>query len=85
MDPGRTGYGQAMAPDSPDWTVPAPLRALLWWPGIAFVLALVAPEPVGSIAAAGLLLMGLGALAEAVGRRTRRTAGGVDAPELEPA
>ncbi len=59
-----------MATDSPDWTVPAPLRALLWWPGVAFVLALVAPDAaVGSIAATGLVLVALGALAEAVGRR----------------
>jgi hypothetical protein len=59
-----------MAPDSPHWTVPAPLHPLLWWPGVAFVLALVAPEAaVGSIAAAGLVLVALGALAGAVGRR----------------
>jgi hypothetical protein len=59
-----------MAPDSPDWTVPAPLRALLWWPGVAFVLVLIAPDAaVGSIAGAGLVLVALGALAGAVGRR----------------
>ena len=39
-----------MAADSPDWTVPAPLHALLWWPGVAFVLVLVAlGAPVGAV------------------------------------
>ncbi|MBW0114912.1 hypothetical protein [Pseudonocardia abyssalis] len=81
-----------MAPDSPDWTVPASLRALFWWPGVAFALALIAPEAaVGSIAVAGLVLVALGALAEAVGRRTRTAAPEVldastfQASEFEPA
>lgn len=69
MKPARRGYAQ----DSPDWTVPTPLRALLWWPGSAFVLALVAPDAaVGSIAGAGLVLMALGAPAGAIGRRLTR-------------
>jgi hypothetical protein len=72
-----------MASDSPDWTVPAPLRALLWWPGVAFVLVLIAPDAaVGSIATAGLVLVTLGALAGAVGRRVRGAA--ADAGGLEP-
>lgn len=72
-----------MASDSPDWTVPAPLRALLWWPGVAFVLVLIAPDAaVGSIATAGLVLVTLGALAGAVGRRARSAA--VDAVGIEP-
>lgn len=86
MERSRTGYGQDMAPDSPDWTVPAPLRALLWWPGVAFVLALVAPDAaVGSIAVAGMVLVALGAAAEVVGRRLPRAPGVADepAPELE--
>lgn len=76
-----------MASDSHDWTVPAPLRALLWWPGVAFVLALVVPDAaVGSIAAAGLVLVALGALAGAVGRRLARspeTVADDAAPEFE--
>lgn len=76
-----------MASDSHDWTVPAPLRALLWWPGVAFVLALVVPDAaVGSIAAAGLVLVALGALAGAVGRRLARSPEPVAddaAPEFE--
>ncbi|MBW0092329.1 hypothetical protein I4I73_16710 [Pseudonocardia sp. KRD-184] len=76
-----------MAPDSPDWTVPAPLRALLWWPGVSFVLVLVAPQAaVGSIVVAGLALMVVGLLA---GRLTRAASeGGMvtsDRSELEPA
>lgn len=63
-----------MAPDSPDWTVPAPLRALLWWPGIAFVLVVAPDAAVGSIAVAGLVLVALGALAGTVGRRLGRAA-----------
>jgi len=77
-----------MASDSPDWTVPAPFRALLWWPGIAFVLVLIAPDAaVGSIAAAGLALVTLGALMGAVGRRAgdaTSDAGGLE-PEYEAA
>lgn len=73
-----------MAPDSPDWTVPTPLRALLWWPGVAFVLALVAPDAaVGSIATAGLVLVALGALAGAVGRRLTRSPAVADDPVPE--
>lgn len=73
-----------MAPDSPDWTVPAPLRALLWWPGVAFVLVLVAPEAaVGSIAVAGLVLVALGALAGAVARRLPRISPVADEPAVE--
>ena len=34
-----------MASEHYDWTVPAPLRALLWWPPVAFVLVLVDPTP----------------------------------------
>lgn len=73
-----------MAPDSPDWTVPAPLRALLWWPGVAFVLALVTPDgAVGSIALAGLVLVVLGALVGAVARRLPRVAPVADEPAVE--
>lgn len=70
---GPTGYPPSMAPESSEWTVPAPLRALLWWPAVAFVLVLVAPDTAeGSIALAGLVLVGAGAAAAAIGRRLRR-------------
>lgn len=75
-----------MAPDAPDWTVPAPLRALLWWPGVAFALVLIAPDAaVGSIALAGLVLVGLGALVPVVGRRLRRAPVAAERVGLESA
>jgi hypothetical protein len=59
-----------MAPEHRDWTVPVPLRALLWWPAVSFVLVLVAPEAAaGSIALAGLVLVLLGAVATKLRRR----------------
>jgi len=52
-----------MPPSARDWTVPAPLRALLWWPALSFVIVLVAPDlAAGAIAATGLVLAALGAL-----------------------
>ena len=59
-----------------DWTVPAPLRALLWWPPLAFLVVLLDPgaAPV-TIAATGALLAVLGVVGAAVGRAlTRRRA-----------
>jgi hypothetical protein len=59
-----------------DWTVPAPLRALLWWPPVAFVVAMVEPAAAAStIAAAGGVLAALGALVAAVGRAVARRLG----------
>ena len=53
-----------------DWTVPAPLRALLWWPPVALVMAMVAPAAAaGTIAIAGGVLAVLGVLVSAVARR----------------
>jgi hypothetical protein len=63
-----------MAPHKREWTVPAPLRALLWWPATAFVLVMVAPDAAaGSIAVAGAVLVAFGALASMVTRRLGRT------------
>jgi membrane protein implicated in regulation of membrane protease activity len=62
-----------MAPDKREWSVPAPVRALLWWPGAAFVLVMVAPDAAAvGIAAAGVLLVTLGLVLPAVSRRLRR-------------
>jgi hypothetical protein len=62
-----------MAPDKREWTVPAPLRALMWWPGTAFVLVMVAPDAAAaSIAASGAVLVALGAVLPIVARRLRR-------------
>lgn len=88
MGPRPIGYSAHVAPDSPDWTVPAPFHALVWWPGVSFLLVLVAPDTaVVWIVAAGLVLVGAGAVAGSL-RRPERTAGTPDAPatlELEPA
>ena len=63
-----------MAPDKREWTVPAPLRALMWWPGIAFVLVMVAPDAAAaSIAASGVALVAIGAVLPLVTRRLRGT------------
>lgn len=74
-----------MAPEHRDWTVPVPLRALLWWPAVSFVLVLVAPESAASsIALAGLALVVLGGIATRLRRRI--TAEGSGAPaSSEPA
>ena len=78
-----------MAPDKREWSVPAPIRALLWWPGVAFVLVMVAPEAAATgIAASGVVLMALGTvvpLASRRLRRPRRTVGAVldDRPTVE--
>ena len=62
-----------MAPDKREWSVPAPVRALLWWPGVAFVLVMVAPDAAAvGIAASGATLVTLGFVLPVVSRRLRR-------------
>jgi uncharacterized membrane protein len=62
-----------MARESREWSIPAPVRALFWWPAISFVLVIVAPDAaVGAIVIAGAALALLGALVAATSRRTRR-------------
>jgi hypothetical protein len=65
-----------MASEHHNWTVPAPLRALLWWPPVAFVLVVLYPSAaVGTIALAGAGLAVLGVVGAAVGGMiTRRLA-----------
>jgi len=62
-----------MVSEPHNWTVPAPLRALLWWPPLAFVLVMLEPSaaPV-TIAAAGAVLAVLGVVGSAVGRAITR-------------
>ena len=69
-----------------DWTVPAPLRALLWWPPVAFVVAMVDPSAAaGTIAAAGAVLAVLGVVVSAVGRAVaRRLAADQEVVPAEP-
>jgi hypothetical protein len=63
-----------MAPEKREWSVPAPIRALLWWPGVAFVFVMVAPDDAAvGIAASGVVLVTLGAVLPLASRRLRRT------------
>ena len=72
-----------MTPEPPDWTVPAPLRALLWWPPVALVVAMIEPSAaVGTIAVSGAVLAGLGVLVAAVGRALARRVTTSSAPTL---
>ena len=66
-----------MASEPQDWTVPAPLRALLWWPPLAFLVVLLEPTAAAlTIAVTGAALAVLGAVGTTVGRLIahRRTA-----------
>jgi hypothetical protein len=56
-----------------EWSVPTPVRALLWWPAISFVLVVVAPDAAaGVIIGAGAALAILGIALPAVARRLGR-------------
>ena len=71
-----------MVPEPGEWTIPAPLRALLWWPPIAFALAMLQPSASATvIAATGAGLAVLGGLSAAV--RYGRS-GDSDGRELPP-
>ncbi|MGH8966678.1 MAG: hypothetical protein ACRDXB_15315 [Actinomycetes bacterium] len=62
-----------MAHEKREWSVPAPIRALLWWPGVAFVLVMVAPDDAAvGIAVSGVALMTLGAVLPVASRQLRR-------------
>ncbi len=64
-----------MAPETREWSVPAPVRTLLWWPAISFVLVIVAPDAAtGAIVIAGAALALVGGLLAAVARRLRAVA-----------
>jgi hypothetical protein len=78
-----------MAPEKREWSVPAPIRALLWWPGVAFVFVMVAPESAAEgIAVSGAALMALGAVVPLASRqlvraRRARAAMADDRPTVE--
>lgn len=58
-----------------EWSVPVPVRALLWWPALSLVLVAVAPDAaIGSIIAAGAGLALFGALAATLTRHLKRRA-----------
>ncbi len=75
-----------MAPETREWSVPAPVRMLMWWPAISFVLVIVEPDAAtGAIVVAGAALAGLGGLLAAMARRIRKSAPALAAqgPALE--
>jgi hypothetical protein len=64
-----------MASEAREWTVPTPLRALLWWPPIALVVVMVDPAPsTGTIALVGVALavldLGAATVRTMLGRRS---------------
>jgi hypothetical protein len=69
-----------------EWSIPAPVRTLLWWPAISFVLVIVAPDAAtGLIVVAGAALALVGGLIAAIARRLRVGAPvpAVEGPALE--
>ncbi len=68
-----------------EWSVPTPVRALLWWPAISFVLVVVAPDAAtGVIVGAGAVLALLGTALPALARRIGRRGGPlVESPTME--
>ena len=73
-----------MVSEPHDWTVPAPLRALLWWPPLAFVLVLLEPTAAaGTIAVTGAALAVLG-VAGHVGRPGDQPPPGPATPATSP-
>jgi|SRR3954447_873068 hypothetical protein len=78
-----------MASEHYDWTVPAPLRALLWWPPVAFVLVLIDPTAAAqtiALVGAALAVLGVvgGAVGGAIARRMAHRAGTAE-HDTEPA
>ncbi len=68
-------------PETHEWSVPAPVRTLLWWPAISFVLVIVAPDAAtGLIVVAGAALALVGGLLAAIARRLQA---GVPVPAVE--
>lgn len=77
MERATIGYPPTMAADTREWSIPAPLRALLWWPGTAFVLVMVAPDVATlSISVAGAALAAVGTALAVVRRVQARAAVG---------
>lgn len=73
-----------MAPNSREWSLPAPVRALLWWPGASFVLVIVGPEIAGAtIVAAGALLAVIGGLSSAIAAGLGEHRAALDVPNVE--
>jgi hypothetical protein len=75
-----------MASEHHDWNVPAPLRALLWWPPVALVVAMIDPTAAPwTIAAAGAALAVLGVVGSIVGGVIARRVADAPAARTEAA
>jgi membrane protein implicated in regulation of membrane protease activity len=75
-----------MASEHHDWNVPAPLRALLWWPAVALVVAMINPSAAPwTIAAAGAVLAVLGVVGSMVGAVIARRLADSPAEQAEAA
>ncbi|MGI5128378.1 hypothetical protein ACQEVB_16320 [Pseudonocardia sp. CA-107938] len=62
-----------MRRDAREWSIPDPLRALLWWPPVSLAIGIVAPDAaVVAIIVAGFVLALAGVLVHTVGTRLRR-------------
>ncbi|HEY0813515.1 MAG TPA: hypothetical protein VGE11_09545 [Pseudonocardia sp.] len=73
-----------MPSENREWSVPTPVRTLLWWPAISFVLVVVAPEAAtGAIVGAGAALALLGTALSALARRINGRDPAVDSPSIE--
>ncbi len=73
-----------MPSETHEWSVPTPVRALLWWPAISFVLVVVAPDAAtGVIVGAGAALALLGTALAALARRIERRDPLVESPTIE--
>jgi len=73
-----------MPSENREWSVPTPVRALLWWPAISFVLVVVAPDAAtGAIVGAGAALALLGTALSALAARINRRDPAVESPVME--
>lgn len=73
-----------MAPETREWSVPTPIRALLWWPALSFALVVIDPDAAtGVIIGAGLVLALLGAAVPVVARALRPRATAVEPSTVE--
>ncbi len=73
-----------MRSDAREWSFPEPLRALLWWPAVSVIVAILAPEAaIWAMIASGLALASLGAMIPPMARRLRRHVPPVEAAVTE--
>jgi len=62
-----------VVPESQPWTLPAPIRALVWWPPVALLLFVITPEAAPwAVALAGAVLAVLGTAGSVIARAVAR-------------